>query len=316
MTLHPAEAARPSYARRIILLGVAVVLFVAAYTAGWFYLADRLEREAATAAASSGAECENLRAEGYPFRLGLFCDRTSYARDGVQATAGAFRSAAQIYDPARVVGELDGPAEVTVPGLPPLTLDWEILKGSSRLAQPLPNRVSAEARKLAVRGPAGPLLSADDAQLHSRVNGEDLDLAASFVALALAPEVADGRTLPALSGNLDAVIRDAARGFDGSLRGRSGEIRTLQLGDGGQAGLTLRGPFSVDAEGLLEAQFSVSLQNTARLAEIFRQAAPETSERLAGVIGGIGEVSNVPLTISKGRAAILFFQLGEVPPLR
>lgn len=312
---HPRDQ-RPSYARRIIWLGVFVVVAIALYTGGWFFLADRLEREARTAVSNSGTECENLRAEGFPFRMGLFCDRTGYGRDGITATAGAFRSAAQVYDPRFVVGELDGPATLALPGLPALDMNWELFKASSRIATPIPTRFSAEARKLAVSGPAGPLLSAEDAQAHSRVNGADLDVAANFTALALAPEIADGRTLPALSGSLDAVVAGAAAGFNGSLRSRSGEVRSLQLGDGVDAGLTVKGPFSVDENGLLDGRFSISLQNTGRIADYVRQAAPEASERIVSTLGSIGEVSNVPLTVSKGRASILFFQLGEIPPLR
>ena len=37
------KRAKPNYGRRILWLGVFVVLLAGGYSAGWFYLADRLE---------------------------------------------------------------------------------------------------------------------------------------------------------------------------------------------------------------------------------------------------------------------------------
>ena len=61
------------------------------------------------------AECVNLTARGFPFRIGLFCDRVAFEQPSAAMTlsAGAFRSAGQIYDPMRLVAELDGPAKIT-----------------------------------------------------------------------------------------------------------------------------------------------------------------------------------------------------------
>ncbi|MCO6051667.1 DUF2125 domain-containing protein [Mesorhizobium sp. RP14(2022)] len=309
------ERDRPNYARRIFWLGFAVVVVIALYAGGWFWLANRLEGEAQKVVTDTQSRCDNLRAAGFPFRMGLFCDATAWKQNGVEVSAGALRSAAQIYDPTLIVGEIDGPAKVAVPGLPPLDVNWEVLKASAKLAEPVPTRASTEARKVQVTGPSGAILSADSAQSHMRVRDADLDFAANFSKLTLAGDLAPGGTLPALDGEAEATLTGAANRFTGSLRGQSGTLTKFQISDGTSAALQLSGPFSVNDEGLLSGQFAISLKNTAQLARILSQALPGLGDRIAPVLASIGEVSNVPLTVRDGRASILFFELGRVPPL-
>ncbi|MGO7902907.1 DUF2125 domain-containing protein, partial [Rhizobium ruizarguesonis] len=59
-------------------------------------------------------ECSDIEFRGYPFRIGLFCSKI-YVDDnvnGVSATFGALRSAAQVYSPGNIVWERDSPAEI------------------------------------------------------------------------------------------------------------------------------------------------------------------------------------------------------------
>ena len=92
------------------------------YSAGWFYLADQLvTRTKATISAANRdgvtVECDNPIARGFPFRLGVYCDRVAYANaaEAVGLTAGNLRTAGQIYDPMRFIAELDGPATIATP---------------------------------------------------------------------------------------------------------------------------------------------------------------------------------------------------------
>ncbi len=113
------------------------------YSAGWFYVANRVKKEAEASIASLNrdgvtAECANLDVRGFPFRLGVFCDSVGYGDPGrnIVITAGSLRSAAQVYQPWRVVTELDGPLRTAVSDLPPLWLDWDKLRASVRIARP------------------------------------------------------------------------------------------------------------------------------------------------------------------------------------
>jgi len=123
------------YTRRFILLALAIIVVVVGYTYGWHYAADRLVSEANARVAAINANgrranCENAEARGYPFRIGLFCRSIMYvdAPSGVAVRAGAFRSAAQVYQPQRVVGELDGPVGTAI-----ATLTGDQVKGHTRV---------------------------------------------------------------------------------------------------------------------------------------------------------------------------------------
>ncbi len=319
----------PRYSRRILWLGVFVVLLCAGYTAGWFYLARQLERQTAIAIADlnrSGvtAECANLQARGYPFRIGLFCDRVAFA-DPVQAvgmTAGNFRSAGQIYDWRRFVAELDGPADIAVPQGEPLQLNWDGLRASVRRTTALPERVSLEARQLKVDLAAGgQLASVEDLQAHMRSNGPDIDLAASVEGLLVDKSLADGRTLPPVDGQSDLSITNGvawAQAGAKSLRGQSGIVRTLALSSGPDTGLSLSGPFSVAEDGKIDADFKVLVRDPRGLAVMLGDVFPEMRSEISGSLSGLallGNTPTLPLRIVKGRATLGFIPLGDLPPL-
>ena len=141
----------PNYGRRILWLAAFVVILFGGYSAGWFYLADQLVTRAKAmiaAATRDGVtvECANPIAHGFPFRLGVYCDRVAYANaaEAMGMTAGNLRTAGQIYDPMCFVADLDGPAMVATPRNGSLKIDWEKLRASVRWARPLPERVSVE----------------------------------------------------------------------------------------------------------------------------------------------------------------------------
>ena len=139
--MHETSKRTGRHGRRILWLGIAVAVLIAAYTAGWFWLAQKIEREADLALArlqerGMKAECANLTARGFPFRIGLFCDRVALeqASEAMTLSTGAFRSTGQIYDPMRLVAELDGPASFSVRDTGTLNLDWTNLRASARLS--------------------------------------------------------------------------------------------------------------------------------------------------------------------------------------
>jgi hypothetical protein len=254
----------PNYGRRILWLGVFVVLLFGGYCAVWFYFASLLKEEtlAAIAGMNGGevsAECADPAVRGFPFRFGLHCGRVRLAdaSRGVGVAAGGFRSAAQVYDLTRFVAELDGPARIDLPDGPQLTIDWQGLRASARLAEPLPERLSVESRALtATLGTGAPLGSLASFEAHLRPNGGDLDLAGSFEGLEIDPAIVEGGRLPALSGHADLSIAggaELAASGAASLRGQAGTLRTLALKAAPDIGLTVSGPFSVSPDGLLDA---------------------------------------------------------------
>jgi hypothetical protein len=123
--------------RRFWLLGGGIVLAIALYTGGWFYAASELKNTVLKAIAPGNAagvtgECSNIDFRGYPFRIGLFCSKVDVDDNvnGVSATFGELRSAAQVYAPGHIVWELDSPAEIrTAHGLS-INAEWTNLQSS------------------------------------------------------------------------------------------------------------------------------------------------------------------------------------------
>ena len=320
---------KPNYSRRIVWLAVFVVLLFGGYSAGWFYVADMVESRAKAALADLNrdgvtAECANPVARGYPFRIGLFCERVAFAdiSQGIDFKAGSFRSAGQIYDPMRLVAELDGPAAIDLPQGDPISLNWAGLRASTRLDQPLPERVSLEGTALkAETGSGAPLATVAAFQAHMRPNGADLDLAGGFDGLTLDRALVDGRRLPILSGQSDLTITDGVALVESrpeSLRGQSGTIRMLALSAGPNTGIVVSGPFSIGQDGLLDAELKVTIRDPDGLSSVLADAFPENRDQIANGFSGLamlGKEPTLPLKITKGRASLGFIPLGDIPPL-
>lgn len=323
---------RTNYGRRFFWLAVAIALACLAYTGGWFYAARFVESEVRSAVAALNgngrrANCEEAQARGYPFRLGLFCRSVMYedAREGIAFQARGLRSAAQVYQPWRIVGELDGPARLEAPGLSALALDWSALRASLRLASPLPERLSIESRGLNVRldepGEALPaLFHADSVEAHLRPVGDDLDLAVRFSGFRPDAALTEGVAVPPLAGLLDLSLAGGALdgGLDGDLRGRSGTLRNLTLSTESGAGVTLSGPVSVDGNGLIDAELQIIVREPLALAKILGDLAPHARREIelsAAAIAAMDGSAGMPLRVVKGEASLGFIPLGTVPPL-
>ncbi|MEO9336594.1 DUF2125 domain-containing protein [Mesorhizobium sp. SB112] len=320
-----------SYSRRILFLGVFAALLAVGYSGVWFYLADRLETTSRAVIASLNhdgvkAECTNSTARGYPFRIGIFCEQVSFedANNGIMASAGNFRSAGQIYDPMRLIAELDGPARIDLPQAPPLELNWKNLRSSMRLAQPLPQRISVEGQELTATEPGGEkrILTAETFEWHMRPNAADLDLAGNFVNLALDPSLVEGRALPPLSSESDVTLTNGAQLLlqdVRSMRGQSGTIRTLTLTTGPETGLALSGPFSIDQDGLIDASLNIAIRDPKGIASVIGDILPEYRRQIrnaSSALGFLGNAPSIPLTIVKGQASIGFISLGSIPPVQ
>lgn len=123
--------------KKFWLLGGGVLLAIALYTGGWFYAASALKTTVLKAIAPGGeagvsGECSDIEFRGYPFRIGLFCSRIDVDDNvnGVSATFGALRSAAQVYAPGNIVWELDSPAEIRTGNGLSISAQWTNLQSS------------------------------------------------------------------------------------------------------------------------------------------------------------------------------------------
>lgn len=329
----PTDVRRPKKSRKFLWLTIFIVLLFGGYSAGWFYLADRVKAEVVATIAKMNrgdvsVECANPQVGGFPFRMGVSCDRVAF-EDGarqLQASAGSFRTLAQVYQPTRAIAELDGPLRATAPGLGAFRLDWEKLRASVRIARPLPERISIEAEGLvgereAADSQTSPLFGAAKTEGHLRPNGADIDWAGSFTGLSIDPAAVDGRTLPVMDGSGEATVKDGValvRSRPKSLRGQSVEIAALNLVSG-EAEMSLAGPISVADDGLIDADLTVTVRNPTAVAEVLATAFPEQQDTIRQGFAGLallGDETSMPLKIVRGKANLGFIPLGDIPPLK
>jgi hypothetical protein len=267
-------------------------------------------------------ECVNAKAQGFPFRMGLWCDSLHFAdtRKGVAVTAENFRSAAQVYNPFHIIAELDSPAIVDLPMVGKVDAGWDNLRASVRADYDFPERVSLEMRGLKAKlENADASLSLQTGEMHMRRNGADLDLAASMTGATPQGSMLRAAAVPPIDGAIDLTVKDgvalAAHG-GGSLRGVSGTVHSLTISSGPEASRSVSGPFAVDDQGLVDANLILSVHNPEAIASILQGVFPAASSQIAaGAMGvaAMGPDAKIPLVIKDGKAQLGFIPLGFVP---
>ncbi len=330
----------PNYARRIKWLGVAIGFFVIAYTAAWFLAAHEAEKRmdlelAKVNAGDTKITCDNRQVKGYPFRFGLFCDGETFIDvvKGVSISSGALRTAAQVFNPWHAIAELDGPAKVTIPGVPAITANWSLLHSSVRVDQPVPERVSIEANDLDVainESDAEPqqALTATYAAGHMRTEGKDVSFAGEVDGMVIDPAITPNRTIPEFAASYDVLLKNglaiaAAKPLNikTALRGQSGELRSMSLifKDGGAVSVT--GPLKLSAQGLLDGDIKLTFIDAAKLGMALGQAMPEAAKIITNTLtaaslgAGADKEASLTLTIRGGKVSAGFFPIATIPPL-
>lgn len=332
-----AAPAKSSISRKIGWLGFAIVVVIAAYTAAWFYAANRLQQglsmflEEGKASGVAG-ECVNSDVRGYPFRIGYYCDsvRIDDNRMAASATFGALRTAAQVYQPSHYILELDGPLEMrAAPGMS-LTANWDLLHSSVVNTRSGIERTSTTYDRLSGKAispdlPGALSFAAEHGEIHLRQNGPDLDAALSGDALTVSVEGLAGLPRP-LDSRLDLTLYDRADLLARSappegIRNSRGELRSasLDLGDG--MIVDLSGPFSVNADGLISGEINVSLKNISAWEQTLSATFPQAANLIGNVANMLTALSNgandasVKLNLRDGMAFLAFIPLGELPRL-
>lgn len=323
---------KPSYdaARRIRWLTIAIVVGVAAYCLFWFIVADRIDDRvqavlASQAQAGTDVTCTERDVRGFPFRFGLFCAETGVAGNGVTASAGALRTAAQFYAPRTVIGELDAPAQFELADGATATIDWQSARFRVVARQPLPAAASVVLAEPVIRSSrfAGPV-AARGAEWHMRVaDAVHVDLAGRVDAMPLAQFPGTSQAAPDI--NLDADVRldnlvDHLASGSNSLRGVSGTITRLGVVLTQDRGLIVSGPFSVAADGLLNGTFDVRVVDVDGVRNALEQAGPLYQPLVVALAflprgGENGDEARATLTVERGQARFGIIPLGTIPPL-
>lgn len=350
----------PRRIRRAYLWIVAVVvLLFALLTGAWLYAANWIDQQAGLAierAARSGVAigCPNRAVTGYPFRIGVSCEAVTVdaPADEFRMNGGAFRSAAQLYRPNRLVTELDGPVIIDAAAAPPLDLRWDLFQASvSAWTEGLDRfSVHVDRPSFATVAPAAsrkPFFEAVSGEVHGRRRDNDLDLALRTMGGHLSR--GSGADLPPFDVLADITIDGAADWLSGAaagqsarelFAGRSGTLRglSLNLSDGGgetgvgeagsgagqNGGAELTGDFAFSEDGRLSGAFDLALSRPDDVAQSVSTAIPEladTARQIASVIPYLGRQDEagrtvIRLTADDGRLSAGLIPLGEIPPLQ
>lgn len=321
-----------SRTKRFVWLAVGIAVFGLAWTAGWHFIADRIETRLPLtlqqlAGPQAQADCANAEVRGYPFRFGLFCDRISYdnQRSGLRAEGGALRSAAQFYRPNHIVSELDGPFSFSGQAGEG-RIDWRSLQSSLRLTRRGLDRGSLDSQSISIDVDSTALssrlgLRAERLSAHARKNDLDADIAvyAEGVRSTLSDQAAFDRltleaTLPGQAALLDAPIRGPQGAFDVRLH-----RILIEIDD--STSLEISGPFQVDEARLISGDINVTVRNQENLAELIGRMDPQYAEivgNIAPMLGAFDTVAGddaitVPLTIRRNAVSIGFIPLGRLP---
>lgn len=333
-----AASSRSGVSGKLWALSVGIVLFVGVYTAGWFYAASLLKEKTLALLGeqqqrSMTAECVDAAYRGYPFRIGLFCSRivVDDRANGIAATFGALRSAAQVYQPSHIVWELDSPAEARTSHGLTASSQWDRLQSSLTTSLTGIDRSSTVIDALRTHIVSTKTnqvfdIQANQMEMHLRQNGADLD-----AALTLEDTEIAAQGLPSLMPRFTATAnltlankaalmagRDASRG----LYGLQGEMRQLDLDLGSGQIVSITGPFSIDEEGRISGKLRLQVEKISAWRDQLKRAFPEASSSidtagnmLSALTGG-GDRASLDLTLNRGRVLVGgFIPLGEIPPI-
>jgi len=321
--------------RKIRRLGIAVAIVVALYSAGWFYVASKIETFLGgvfnqTGPGALNVECDKLTTSGFPFRIGFSCDRTAVGdrKRGNTVSAGALMAAARIYNPGTAVVELAGPADVALEGGGSIQGRWEQLRASFRANLSGLSTLSTEGKEFAVTlnspGLAEALtFAAKDGQLHLRNTEGDLDAAASAASLEIT-DSAGSPLLPTLSSSIELTLAGKGgvlEGHDFGSKALSGRLTSFKLETPDGLFGEMSGPFTVDDAGLISGTFKTRLEKLdlweSKLRDLFPDAGDTISAvttLLRGLAKGKDEVT-VKIKVNDGAISLSFLPLGHIPPL-
>lgn len=325
-----------SSGRKFTWLAGAILAGCLIWTGGWAYAARSLQSQidrVVEHAAASGyvARCANSDTRGFPFRLGLFCDRTEIRLPArkIDVKAAAFRSAAQIYRPGHVVSELDGPLSITGQNGLSAQVDWQLLHASTFFATHGLDRVSVEGTGLSLNADGSDLpfrisASASRSAIHLRQNGRDLDIAATaerfagqFARDVSAQSIGLQITIPGRA----FMLSDAAAPLD--WHGMTVLLHNADFVLEQGVGLSLSGQINIGPDGLLSGDLRLRLDGYERLVGIVARTTPDLAEharQLAPVLAALDTVPSdeaitLPLTLHKGELSIGFLTLGRLPAI-
>jgi hypothetical protein len=332
--------------RRLLYVFLTLVVLIAGSVFGWDYLAEKLEsglnkQVKKLAIQGKTLKCDNQRIEGFPFRVGLFCDEIFFEEPskGIMFKAGKVRSAAQFYQPGFMVGEVDSPAQLSLPNTGGIDLQWKLAQTSSRISLAGVKRVSLNLENLVARKTNSnpqriPDVYLSSLGLHIRAAGDDIASADAEIAIDLKSiqiKNLSEQLFPTTHFSADGVIsgmnQTLKKGEDIEKwireKGLKIQLHKLEfaLADGGT--FSASGPVRVNQSGLVSGKLDVKVVGIDNFVRILANHIPKLDEnakliQAASMLfsqGAKNKMLRLQLDIRNGSISAGFIQLGVIPPL-
>jgi hypothetical protein len=319
--------------KRIIILGLVILVVIAAWTGGWLYLSMLVRQNLTALADADGVNtpkvtCATLDIGGYPFWMDVTCSGMGVVQGDATISVGAVKATVLAYDPFHVL--LIGTSPLTVEDAftgSKVRLDWKNLEASGRISTGFRlERVSIVGETLALSDAVGTdieLGKADHAEFHLLDVPSLYDATKHLAALRLY-SVIEGLAVPgaeitAGQSTLDATISnlpDDVRTYnDPALLRRwqaaGGKLKLNGFkGSEGAEIFAVTGNLALDQQGRPTGQLNI---NSKGLVERFGAMIPAQAQSLVlGNKAADGSYSQT-LNLSNGLIFSGILPLGSVP---
>lgn len=320
--------------------GLFMAVLFSLWFGGWFLFANYVDGkigEGIQQAEAGGLKigCENRDVTGFPFRIGVDCDRTFLTtnRDVFRLEAGALKTAAQLYAPGRMVAELESPFR-TWAGTQQIEGNWDAMRLFADVSFSGGFDLISLTSKALTLIASGNSVAFADGGIHLRPTPDEnanLDIALNARNL-----TASSPGLPALP-PLDAVIdTKLTDGYQQLVLGRKplrqllregvdAEIRSAILTMAGDGKLAVAGPLSLHEDGTVSGTIRIGIANPEAVSAWFEQINPQLAAmvgNLAQAVNGMGsptkfgtqDIPSIEVTVTRGEAKLGFITLGKIPP--
>lgn len=276
-------------------------------------------------------QCPNETINGFPFRISVTCDETSYFDNtkGFFLEAGKLQSAAQAYQPGKAVVELEGPAVLTVAHTETFDVKWNSLRASVVAGFSGLEKFSTIGKNISlVPAKAGQdSVDLDELQIHGRkVKSNDVDLALTSENVRSSNESWPDFDLVGnvrISDVHDKLTRDPDLLKLAKSRGLKGEIMQLDYASYEGGKLSVTGPVEIDTQGLITGKFQITASELKPLIQSLGRAIPEQKDLLSRAEDAAEILSSVskngqlklPITVNKGKVSLGFVGIGSLGPV-
>jgi hypothetical protein len=320
--------------KRIIGLGVAVLVVAAVWTGAWLWAAGQIETYVRSMADNDGSAaprlvCASLGVGGFPFAFDVTCGDAMVSSGDITVTAKGLKATAEVYNPTHVLVFAQSPVSFADAFTGSQSrLDFAALQASARLSGWRVGRVSVVLEQPVwndtVLGDRL-LASAEHLEAHLVDDPAGHDAAKGLAALAayarieglVAPgfEVAAGEA--SFEGEVTGLGDDVRRYGDADMLRRwqaaGGRFELSRFtGSDGANRFDASGTFGLDSDGRLEGQLKVT---STGLVERFGTAIPEAYR---GLVVGARQADGSYVTSVNIAAGVVFSGVvpaAMIPPL-